>query len=89
MVGQIAYITGEKAPVSIAKGSTRIISSSCVKLEAFFKDRPDVELQLGHNLGADLTWLLKSAWHRRVRIWVRGVAIQNARRTNEPKRAEK
>jgi hypothetical protein len=62
LVGQIAYITGEKAPVSIAKGSTRIISSSCVKLEAFFKDRPDVELQLGHNLGADLTWLLKSAW---------------------------
>ena len=45
-VGRIAYITGEKVPVSIAKGSTRIISWSCVKLETFFKDRPDVELQL-------------------------------------------
>ena len=57
-VGQNAYITGENAPVSIvAKGSMRIISWSRVKLEAFFKDRPDVELQLGHSLGADLTRL--------------------------------
>ena len=59
-VGQIAYITGEKAPVSIvAKGSMPIISWSRVKHETFFKDRPDVELQLGHSLGADLTRLLK------------------------------
>jgi len=62
-VGQIAYITGQKAPVSIvAKASMRIISWSRVKLETFFKDRPDVVLQLGHSLGADLTRLLKSAW---------------------------
>jgi CRP-like cAMP-binding protein len=62
-VGQIAYITGEKAPVSIvAKRSTRIISWSRVKLKTFFKDGPDVEQQLGHRLGADLTRLLKSAW---------------------------
>jgi CRP-like cAMP-binding protein len=62
-VGQIAYIAGEKAPVSIlAKASMRIISWSRVKLETFFKDRPDVELQLGHGLSADLTRLLKSAW---------------------------
>ena len=52
-----------KAPVSIvAKGSMRIISWSRVKLETIFKDRPDVVLQLGHSLGADLTRLLKSAW---------------------------
>jgi CRP-like cAMP-binding protein len=63
LVGQIAYITGEKAPVSIvAKGSLRIIFWARVKLETFFKDRPDVEPQLGHGLGADLTRLLKSAW---------------------------
>ena len=62
-VGQIAYITDEKAPVSIiAQGSMHIISWSRVKLETFFKERPDVELQLGHSLGADLTRLLKSAW---------------------------
>ena len=62
-VGQIAYITGEKAPVSVvAQASMRIISWPRVKLETFFKDRPDVELQLGHSLGADLTRLLKSAW---------------------------
>ena len=61
--GQIAYITGEKAPIGIvAKGSMRIISWSRVKLETFFKDRPDVVLQLGHSLGADLTRLLESAW---------------------------
>ena len=37
-VGQIAYITGEKAPVSIvAKWSTRIISWSHVKLKTFSK----------------------------------------------------
>jgi hypothetical protein len=61
-IGQIAYITGEKAPVSIvAKGSMRIISWSRVKLETFFKDMPDAELQLDHGLGADLTRLLKSA----------------------------
>ena len=37
-VGQIAYITGEKAPVSIvAKRSTRIISWSHVKLKTFSK----------------------------------------------------
>ena len=60
-VGQIAYITGEKAPVSlVAEGSMRIISWSRVKLERFFKDRPDVELPLGHSLGVDLTRLLKS-----------------------------
>ena len=46
----------------VAKGSMRIISWSRVKLETFFKDRPDVVLQLGHSLGADLTRLLKSAW---------------------------
>jgi len=58
-IGQIAYITNEKAPVSIvAKGSMRIISWSRVKLDTFFKDRPDVELQLDHSLGADLTRLL-------------------------------
>jgi hypothetical protein len=57
-VGQIAYITGEKDPVSIiAKGSIRIISWSRVKLETFFKDRPDVELQLRHSRGAGLTRL--------------------------------
>jgi hypothetical protein len=62
-VGQIAYITGEKAPVSVvAQASMRIISWSRVKLEKFFKDRPDVEGQLGHSLGADLTRLLESAW---------------------------
>ena len=61
--GQIAYITGEKAPIGIvAKGSMRIISWSRAKLETFFKGRPDVELQLSHSLGADLTRLLKSAW---------------------------
>jgi hypothetical protein len=73
-VGQIAYITGQKAPVSIvAKASMRIISWSRVKLETFFKDRPDVGLQLGHRLGSDLTRL---HGNRRVRIWARGVAIQ-------------
>ena len=36
----------------------RIISWSRVKLDTFFKDRPDVELQLDHSLGADLTRLL-------------------------------
>jgi hypothetical protein len=64
----------------------RIISWSRVKLETFFKDRPDVVLQLGDSLGADLTRLLKSAWNRRIRIWVRGVAIQTP--VNEPKREE-
>ena len=59
-VGQIAYIAGEKASRQHAKGSTRIISSR-VKLETFFKGRPDVELQTGHSLGADLTRLLKPA----------------------------
>jgi len=60
-VGQIAYIAGGKASRQHAKGSTRIISSR-VKLETFFKGRPDVELQTGHSLGADLTRLLKPAW---------------------------
>ena len=37
-VGQIAYITGEKALVSIvAKGSMRIISWPRVKLDTFFQ----------------------------------------------------
>ena len=40
----------------------RIILWSRVKLETFVKDGPDVELQLGYSLGADLTRLLKSAW---------------------------
>jgi hypothetical protein len=62
-VGRIAYITGEKALVRIvAKGSMRIISWSRVKPETFFKDRPDVELQLGHSFDADLARVLKSAW---------------------------
>jgi hypothetical protein len=59
----VPHIAGEKAPVSIvAKGSTRIISWSHVKLKTFFEHRPDVEPQLDDSLGADLTRLLKSAW---------------------------
>jgi CRP-like cAMP-binding protein len=62
-VGQIAYITGGKAPVSVvAQASMRIISWSRVKLETFFNDRPDLEGQLGHSLGVDLTRLIESAW---------------------------
>jgi len=39
-VGQIAYISVEKAPVSIvSKGSTHIISWSHIKLKTCFKDK--------------------------------------------------
>jgi hypothetical protein len=40
----------------------RVISWPRARLEAFLKDRPDVELALGGSLSADLTRLLKSAW---------------------------
>jgi hypothetical protein len=54
----------------------RIISWSRVKLETFFKDRPDVELQLGDSLGPDLTRLLNPHGNRGIGIWVHGVAIE-------------
>jgi hypothetical protein len=41
-----------------------------------FKDRPDVEPQLGHSLSADLTRLLKAAWQSPRYDLVRGVATQ-------------
>jgi CRP-like cAMP-binding protein len=62
-VGQIVFITSEKAPVSIvAKTPMRVISWPRARLGAFLKDSPDVELALGRSLSADLTRLLESAW---------------------------
>jgi hypothetical protein len=76
-VGQIAYIADEKAPVSIvAKGSTRIISWSHVKLKTFFKDKADVEPDLAIASARISHGCLNPHGNHRVKIWVRGVATQ-------------
>jgi hypothetical protein len=65
--------------IRVARKGSRIpleALSFCGSLNKFI-------LKLGHSLGADLTRLRD----RRIRIWVRGVAIQT-RRTNELKREE-
>jgi hypothetical protein len=54
-----------------------------------FKDRPDVEPQLGHSLSADLTRLLKAAWQSPRYDLGPWRGHPDARRTSEPKREEK
>jgi len=62
-VGQIAYVVGEKAPISVvAMGPMRILTWPRAALEAFLKDRPDVELLLRQSLSTDLMRMLMSAW---------------------------
>ena len=73
----VPHIAGEKAPVSIvAKGSTRIISWSHVKLKTFFEHRPDVEPQLDEASARISHGCLNPHGTHRVKIWVRGVATQ-------------